>query len=228
MIQRLAVLFTFIFLSQDLLANIKESQGYFSGYVSRINRKVGLVRFRVKFENQKFLNRLDKIEFWTEGYRKRACIGYIKGKTNQYLLVRIPDFNTCVRKINFTTGAYIKFFSDDFLDNLKIGNEVVNLLLKKRLALDSRLELTRKELDTFIEKKDAVNRRYRVLKEKLELEWNKELSDLEEDKNNSLQVFKHLQVLLDEVDHKLQQYKVNDSNLEIDRWSLDRKIYFRK
>ena len=75
---------------------------------------------------------------------------------------------------------------------------------------------------------DVVNKRYAVLRQKLELEWQKELSDLEEDKLRSFQGYQTTETHLNELEYKLQQYRVRDENMVIDRWSLDPKLYYKK
>ena len=49
-----------------------------------------------------------------------------------------------------------------------------------------------------------------------------------EDKTKSYMTYKHTQSRLNELEHKLQQYRVHDENLTEDRWSLDPKLYFKK
>ena len=85
-----------------------------------------------------------------------------------------------------------------------------------------------RDLDQHVEKMDAVNKRYEILRQKLEIEWQKELSLLEEDKTEVYMSYKHSQARLSELEHKLQKYRIEDENLKEDRWSLDPKLYFKK
>ena len=64
--------------------------------------------------------------------------------------------------------------------------------------------------------------------EKLELEWQKELSALEEDKTQSYLDYKKTQARLHELNYKLEQYRVHDQNMKEDRWSLDPELYYKK
>ena len=96
------------------------------------------------------------------------------------------------------------------------------------MALRARLSRYQKEVDSYVEKLDAVNKRYEILRQKLELEWQAEISALEEDKTTSYLQYKHSQARLNELEHKLQIYRVQDENLVEDRWSLDPKLYFKK
>jgi len=106
--------------------------------------------------------------------------------------------------------------------------EGVKILLKKRLGIKGQLEKAEKKLKAHVEKLEGVNRRYDILRQKLEKEWGNELTYLDEDKANTLRYFKELDVRLDEVDHKLEVYRIADENLKLDRWSLDPKFYFKK
>lgn len=109
-----------------------------------------------------------------------------------------------------------------------VAEELVEVLLKKRLALRARLNRYQQAVDSHVEKLDAVNKRYEILRQKLELEWQSEISSLEEDKTKRYLQYKHSQARLNELEHKLQLYRVQDENLVEDRWSLDPKLYFKK
>jgi chromosome segregation ATPase len=122
----------------------------------------------------------------------------------------------------------LHLFSPDLKQNLLTAKELVNVLVKKRMALQARKDIFKKELDTFMDKTDAVNKRYEVLRQKLEIEWGKEIAALEEDKLESYKNFKNTEARLDELEHKLMQYRVQDENLNTDRWSLDTKLYYKK
>lgn len=200
----------------------------FSGRISRLNRVAKLARIKIDFENAKYLRKKDRVEFWNETYPEKRCIAYLEGRTNEYILVRVPMFDLCITKVHIAVGSYIHMYSPDLESSLKIGKDLVGILLKKKLALQARLSRFKKEVDGYVEKMDAVNKRYEVLRQKLEIEWQKELSSLEDDKTKQYMGYKHTQSRLNELEHKLQKYKVHDENLSEDRWSLDPKLYYKK
>lgn len=205
-----------------------EDTTIFSGRVSRLNTIAKLARIKVDFQNSKYLRKKDRIEFWNETYPEKRCLGFLEGRTNEYLLVRIPMYEVCVIRVHITVGSYIHMYSPDLENSLKIGQDLVGILLKKQTALKARLNRFKKEVDGYVEKMDAVNQRYEVLRQKLEIEWQKELSNLEEDKTKHYMNYKHTQSRLNELEHKLYKYRVHDQNLTEDRWSLDSKLYFKK
>lgn len=200
----------------------------FSGRISRLNRVAKMARIKIDFANAKYLRKKDRVEFWNETYPEKRCIAYLEGRTNEYLLVRVPMFDLCITKVHIAVGSYIHMYSPDLESSLKIGKDLVGILLKKKMALKARLSRYKKEVDGFVEKMDAVNKRYEVLRQKLEIEWQKELSSLEDDKTKQYMGYKHTQSRLNELEHKLQKYKVHDENLSEDRWSLDPKLYYKK
>jgi hypothetical protein len=221
------------FIGLGFIPNLSYAQeehqiGLFSGRVSKVNRSAEMVRVRVQFDNMKFLNKNDKIEFWLDHNPSRRCEAGIMGKTNDYLLVKIPSFSLCNRKVPFMAGSYIKIFSQDLINNIKVAQDLVELLLKKRMAIESQLNRSEKELDVYVERSESVNKRYQVLRAKLENEWQKELTDLENDKSVSLRNYNDLLIRKGEVDHKLEQYRISDKNLELDRWSLDPFLFTQK
>jgi tRNA U55 pseudouridine synthase TruB len=205
-----------------------EKSVLFSGRVSRINKIAELMRIKVDFENSKYLSAKDKIEFWNETYPDKKCLAFVEGRSATYLLVKVPDYNTCITKVHVSVGTYLHLYSTDLERKLKVAEELVEVLLKKRLALRARLNRYQKEVDSYVEKLDATNKRYEILRQKLELEWQNEITALEEDKTKSYLQYKHSQARLNELEHKLQIYRVQDENLVEDRWSLDPKLYFKK
>jgi len=209
--------------------SIKDENGnHFTGRFSRLNGKARLARIRTDFENIKFLNRKDRLEFWSETYPEQRCMALVEGRTNDYLLIKIPQYDTCIRKVHFTTGSFMHFRSEDLGATVKIAKELVEILLKKRLAINAKKERHQRELSGHIEKVDTVNKRYEILRQKLEIEWQKELSALEEDKSRSFTEFKNSEARLNEIDTKLEAYRIEDHNLKLDRWSLDPALYIRK
>lgn len=207
---------------QDEAANV------FSGRISRLNAPAKLARIRTDFANIKFLNRKDRLEFWNETYPERRCMALVEGRTNDYLLLRIPQYDTCIRKVHFSSGTYLHFESSDLDQTVKVAKELVEILLKKRLAMNAKKTRHKRELDAYVEKVDMVNKRYEILRQKLEIEWQKELASVEEDKSISFTEFKNSEARVNEIDTKLETYRVEDHNLKLDRWSLDPALYIRK
>ena len=205
-----------------------EDATIFSGRISRLNGSGKLARIRTDFANIKFLNRKDRVEFWNETYPERRCMALIEGRTNDYFLIRIPQYDTCIRKVHFTSGTYLHFESPDLENSIKIAKELIEILLKKRLAMNAKKTRHQRELDGYVEKVDVVNKRYEILRQKLEIEWQKELASVEEDKAVSFTEFKNSEARVNEIDTKIETYRVEDHNLKLDRWSLDPALYIRK
>lgn len=229
----LGVTFLFILLVLPAQAVVltdgqEKRMGLFSGRISRINEEAGLIRLKIDFTNMKYLNKKDQVEFWDERGPELKCKAYVIGKSNDYLLLKVPEFNYCKRFIYTAEGGYLKLFSQDLVNNLKMGKELVKILLKKRLALNSRLLKNQKSLDNHIEKVNAVNLRYKVLRDKLEAEWREELGDIEEDRLTAYRNYKDLEGRILDIDNKLEKYRIDDKNLAEDRWSLDPRLYYSK
>ncbi len=229
---KLFSLVVFLFLADARSAVLTQGQtkrlGLFSGRISRINEEAGLIRLKIDFVNMKYLNKRDQLEFWDERGPDLKCKGYVIGKSNNYLLLKVPEFAYCKRFIYTAEGGYMMLFSQDLVNNLKMGKELLKILLKKRLALNSRLLKNQKNLDNHIEKVNSINLRYKVLRDKLEAEWREELGSLEEDRLTSYRNYKDLEGRILDIDNKLEKYRIDDKNLKDDRWALDPRLYFPK
>lgn len=217
-----------LFLPLWLFADEMKKDGLFSGRVVTAHEEAGLIRVHVEFENLKYLNKKNIVEFWKNNDTEKRCKARVVGKSNTYMLLKVYKYDYCARQLFIERGAYVKFYSEDLVSNIKTGRELMEILLKKRLGIKGQLEEAKKNLDNYMTKVDTVNRRYEVLIIKLQMEQKKEISYLDEDKNTTFSRYKELETRLDEVEHKLQQYQVSDENLNQDRWSLDSKLYYRK
>lgn len=221
-----------VFGAFNSFANIQKltekKAAFFSGRIAKMNEPSGLVRVKVQFENFKFLNKKDRVEFWAESDPTRRCLSYIEARSSQYMLIKIPEYGLCVKSVFFTTGSHLMFYSPDLERNLMVARELVDILLKKRLALDARKGKLQRDLDIYTNKQEAINKRFEILRQKLELEWFRELSALDADKAKTFTDFKNTEARLDEIDHKLQIYKVKEDNFRKDRWSLDEHLYIKK
>ncbi|MAX67615.1 MAG: hypothetical protein CME66_11820 [Halobacteriovoraceae bacterium] len=218
-------------MGQSAMAEVKKlasETSVFSGRVSKLNRVARLARMKIDFDNVKFLNKTDRVEIWNPSSPERKCLSYVEGVANDYLLLRIPKYEKCVTSVHFTTGSYLHMYSPNLEKNIGIAQDLIQILHRKRTALKARLSRHQKSVDSYIEKVDVVNKRYKLLKEKLELEWQKELSALEEDKTQSYLDYKKTQARLHELNYKLEQYRVHDQNMKEDRWSLDPELYYKK
>lgn len=200
----------------------------FPARVAKINKMAKLIRFKIKFENAKFLNKYHRVELWNPTIPQKKCLGYVEGRTNDYLLVRINKYNKCKSTIYFAVGSYLHLYSPDLENSLHTAKELQDILGRKRTALNARLTRYERTMGSYIEKIDLINKRYEILRQKLELEWQKELSILEEDKAKSYALYQKTKTKLHELDFKLQKYRVRDQNMVEDRWSLDPKLYYKK
>ena len=205
-----------------------EKTGNFFARVSRINQKANLVRAKSDFPNMKYLNKRDVIEMYSEVADNVRCRGYVIGKSNEYLLMKFPDLEKCMNKVNLTVGSLMKFSSQDMGNNIHVGREVIEILLKKRQALQAKVNREKIELEKFIERVEATNKRFQALRAKLDEQWQGELTAIEHDKVDSLKGFQDSQLRLADVDKKLEQYRVEDPKLIDDRWALDEILYSKK
>ena len=186
------------------------------------------MRVTSDFENAKYLNVRDRVEFWHESMPSRRCQALVAGKSADYLLFRIEDFEYCQRDVAINWGQYMVFESQDLANNLVMGRELINILIKRHTALKSRQNQAKKELTSHIERVNAVNMRYELLKAQLLQEWREEVAALEEDRTEHLRVYEDINRRIAEIALKLERYHQTDDNMREDRWSLDSQLYYKK
>ena len=210
------------------LRPLELSLGEFSGRVSKMDSKAGLLRVRVGFENLGYLLIGNYMNFKADRSSKRNCRAKLMGKTNDYLLIKVFSFEQCAWRVKFTVGSLLYFSSKDLMDNIEKGKELLSILLKKRMALKGMRKNIKDELKSYEGKADLINDRYDILKEKLEREREKALAVLERKKSTVRDSLKGLEDKANDVDYKLEKYRIFDQSLDVDRWSLDHRLYFVK
>ena len=176
----------------------------------------------------KYINKQDVVEMFHQINPNNRCKTYVVGKTHNYILVKAVNIGYCRSIVYLTKGGPISFFSTDLIDNISKGRDLVQILLKKRSAVNIRMQKYRTAIHTHLEKVDVINKRFEVLQEKLRKEWRDEISLLEEDKVEASRRFAEYQLQLNNIDHKLEKYQIKSANLTVDRWSLDPDLYYEK
>lgn len=216
------------FTSEAQRKTYDEDQTEFPGRVSRLNETAKLMRVRVDFSNMKFVNKGDKLQFWQHLYPKRKCRGEVMARSQMYFLLKVFRYDDCIKRVNIRSGASLRFFGEELSKNIKTAKELIDILLKKRLALQSKLKREASALEKYNEKIDIVSKRYETLYRKLEAEKLREMEFLKKDQAVLFKDYKETETKLRDVRKKLEIYKVEDSNFKLDRWSLDPKLYFMK
>ena len=206
----------------------REKHAFFRARVAKVGPRGEWIRVRVDFENAKFLNKGNGVEFWHEANDANRCRGSILARTTDHLLVDIGDADLCQRNQGLGVGVYLMFYSEDMKANMATGANLTDILLKKKIVVSGRIRRGREQLDAYIEKVNAVNERYDILRKKLESEWQGQLQALEEDRMALLKEHGTTQRELDEVNLKLERYNIEEDNFSLDRWALDPRLYYKR
>ena len=208
-------------------ASSEKEDGTFSGTVDHVNEGAKLLRIHTTALNAKYLGKGDGIALGDYG-GMTECRGDVVAKGREYILLKLPRFDLCSRALPMVRGAWLKFYGSSLSEKVAKGRKLVEILLKKRLALLGKLGERDKDLKRQKEKIDILNRKYGVLKDKVELEWRNALGELEEEHSGMMKKREEFEKHLTEINKQLERYRVEDKIWELDRWSLDQRFYFKK
>jgi len=211
-------------LSISVLSQESIIPGTFSGRVSRLNPEASIMRVRLDFINAKFLRVNDGLEFWNEGMSNVRCQSTIVGKSAEYFLVKVYEWNRCLKKVGFTVGSYVLFESKDLEKTLKTAREMVKVLLQKRMVLNGMFINTKNDVTDQSTQLEAINSRYEAMIERIKNEWNEAIKGLSQAKSGNEVEMNSLSAQLDEIDFQLERYRVEDENFKKDRWAIDPTI----
>ena len=77
------------------------------------------MRVKLDFANFRYINKGDQVEFWNEYKGSHRCEGHVIGKSDEFMLLKMPHFSRCTRKVALFSGIYLKFFAKNLVENLK-------------------------------------------------------------------------------------------------------------
>jgi len=215
-IKILTIILTFQCLA---LANAKES--IFTGRVSKLIQEQRLMRLRLEFVNAKFLKRGDDLAFWNEGRSDVRCQGVIKGRSNEYVLAEVKNWNKCIRKVGITTGSFLFFESKELLKTLAAAREFMAVLLKKRAILEGFKDRNNTSNYENNLRMDNINAIYQERMERLKSEWQDALKGVTDLKNNNDRDMLSIENQVKALDFEIERYRLEDENVIKDHWSLN-------
>ena len=205
-----------------------DADGTFTGQVDHINEKSQLLRIHTVSLNAKYLGPGDVIALGDHG-GMTECRGDVLARSKEHVLLKLPRFHYCSRTLPIKArGVWLKFYGQSLSEKVAKGRKLVEILLKKRLALMGRLGEREKDLKRQGEKIDIANRQYSILREQVELAWRDALGELEGERTKMINQRTEAQKSLADIDKQLEKYRVDDKVWELDRWSLDERFYFKK
>lgn len=195
--------------------------GTFPGRISRLNPQSSLMRVRLDFSNAKFLRTNDGLEFWNEGMPKVRCQGSIVGKSGEYFLVKVLEWKLCITKVGFSVGSFVLFESKDLEKTLGTAREMVNILIQKRMILQSLTSTKENDVNDQSSQLENINTKYEAMIERIKNEWNEAIKGLTSEKFANQLELNSLKAQLDEIDFQLERYRIEDANFIKDRWAID-------
>jgi hypothetical protein len=193
----------------------------FKARLYSVKKEVNLLKFRVDFPNARFLTPGTEVKFRTNLSLGYFCEGVILSKSVNHILLKVPHMENCSRYQNLSQGINADFISADLEKNIISTRELIKVLNKKRMAIFGKLKRVKKRLTSFVERVSAANTRYDTLRHRLETERQEALLALESEKIMDIQNFKNFSSKLDEIDFKLEKYRIYDTNSVDEKWSLD-------
>jgi hypothetical protein len=214
------ILVVFIFWN-SLIVKVNAKDAVFTGRVSKLIPEQHLMRLRLEFVNAKFLKRGDDLEFWNEGRSDLRCQAVIQGRSNEYVLAEVKNWNKCIRKVGTTTGSFLFFESKELLKTLSAARELMAVLLKKRAILAGYKDRNNSANYENNLRMDNINAIYQERMERLKSEWQEALKGVTDLKNNNDRDMLSIDNQIKALDFEIERYRVEDENVIKDHWSLN-------
>jgi hypothetical protein len=200
----------------------------YSFHSVKYNEKARLLKVKGEFANIKYLVQGTRLEIWNPEKSLIKCKAWVRENTMGYLLLDIQNSAACINKIYLQPGSYLMAQSEELVKNLEVGKQAMEVMAKRRLILTGERENLQKELDAYTEKIEMTNKKFQLAREQIELEYKKEIGELERSRIDKVNTFQDLAARLEDLEFKMKRYEVEDQNFKTDRWSIDPTLHSTK
>ncbi len=207
-------------LSFQVIAQTKKDDVSFVTKVKDANKKTKVLLLDSKNQNIKFFKRNDEVYFYNELNPSFKCRGIVMKGTYSQLTLKVDEYGKCSKYVGMVKGSYLKVQSRDLGINLKMAEEVVDILLKKRMILKSKIYRLENQIRTQDQRKQILNSEYEAKMASLKLEWKDAIDKLGLDDQDAEKEINLSKMKLQDIDSKLKLYNVQDQKIERSKWSL--------
>lgn len=200
----------------------------YSRFIARItDRDESATTFKVHSSNKniKFFRSGDKIRFYPASSREDHCIGYVRGREENYFTMYVKNINSCwgIDKY-FRRGTMIKVYSDVLAKRVKDASMHRIVLLKRRKDFLRQLNEINHFSWSYDEQRVQVAAKYDQKILQIEKAKREALDLLMTRKSESSTLRQGLSYKLDNIDKDLDFYRVEPRVIEGDRWFEDHDL----
>lgn len=210
------------FLSFFLFLSIQANPIIFNGKVHSFSENGGTLKIISSYENQKFLKSGDEISLSREKNVNGYCDAKLVSKSTQLLLLKLADYQKCKNYNGLVVGDELYLKSEDLAVNMEVAQTLIEVLLKKKLALEGLKNQVAYKLKSKSSRETQVNIKYDILKTELEQKKQNELEQLQREFQKEEEASRDLETRLNEVYSKLELYKIESPQIQEDRWAISK------
>ncbi|MCB9094412.1 MAG: hypothetical protein H6621_05015 [Halobacteriovoraceae bacterium] len=193
----------------------------FLGKVIEQDKNSRMLKVKFKDTNIKFFKKEDEVFLYNEFNKDYQCRGIVRAGNYAYLFVEIKEYANCSKRINLSADSYVMVSSKDLEVNLDMAEEVVDILLKKRMILKGKVNRLKNEIETKDEREKLLNEQYEIKMSSLKIEWDEAIKALRDGEYQARKEINDANLDLIEIDKKLKLYNIDDPQHKRHEWSLD-------
>ncbi len=209
-----------IALSFQLFSQTRRDDLSFMTKVRDVDSKSKSMLLESKNSNIKFFKRNDEVFFFNELNPSFKCRGIVQKGTFRQLKIRVPDFSKCSKYVGMVKGSYLKINSKDLAINLTMAEEVVDILLKKRMILKNKIYRLQNRMKNQGQRKEILDTEYESKMNALKIEWKDAIEKLGLDDKDAEKEINLSKMKLQDIDSKLKLYNIQDQKIQNSKWSL--------
>lgn len=200
----------------------------YSRFIARVtDRDESATTFKVYSTNKniKFFRSGDKIRFFPASVKQDYCIGYVRGREENYFTMYVKNISSCwIIDKYFRRGTMIKVYSDVLAKRVKDASMHRIVLLKRRKDFLKQMNEINHFSWSYDEQRVQVAARYDQKILEIERAKREALDSLMTRKSESSTLSQGLSYKLDNLDKDLDFYRVEPGVIEGDRWHEDHDL----
>jgi len=200
----------------------------FSSRIVRVDWENKFLALRLDFENAKFVQVGINVFIFSNQYPEKRCHGRVLSRTIDVILLKISRFEDCEGYLNFTSGAYTRISSNDFKKNINKANARLIELNQYETFMREKKKKIVAVIEEYRSKNESIEAKYLHEIEKIKYQRDLEIAQLEAARKIQEEQLLDISSKIDQVLFYKEKIKTDESNFDLDRWSLDQRKYYFK
>lgn len=197
----------------------------FTGRVTDRDKSTNILKISSENKNIKFFRAGDLVSFTVASRDSNFCKGYVRNVEENFFVIYVKDIYSCWEDTDyFRRGSLLRFQSNQLSLRVREASKHRIILLKRKRDFFRQLNDVNHFVWSYDQQKVLTASDYDLKIVEIEKGKQKALEMLISKKKDQIRIQKELIRRLDELDEKLDHYRIERDDMLVDRWHLDHDL----